>query len=152
VVSAGGAFWIALVSALIPLVNIEAYLGAVALTSGGPALWLIAMAAALGQMLGKLVWFYAGRRSMDWAWVNRKLASEKSQRRLRLWTARVETRPWAAAALVLGAGLIGLPPLAIVSVLAGQLSMAPTVFLCAGLVGRFGRFAALLMGISLLPI
>lgn len=52
------------VSALVPVVNLEAYLGGLALLGAHPSWWQVAAisaAAALGQMAGKTLFFLAGR-------------------------------------------------------------------------------------------
>ena len=137
-------FGVALVSAVFPAVNIEVYLAGVGAATGGAGLWVVAALAAAGQMVGKMAFFVAGRRALDWGWVRRKTSSARFQARLASYRARVHDRPLVADALVLVSAAFGLPPFAIVAVLAGQLDVAWPRFLVAGLVGRFARFAAAL--------
>ena len=135
---------VAFVSALVPLVNIEAYLGVRGSVGSMQSVWLLGFAAALGQMVGKLVWYYLGATSLDWAWVRKKMDTPKAQERLERWRTRTATRPVLAGALVLGSALSGFPPFAILSVLAGQLRMNVALFFGLGLVGRWLRFAGVL--------
>lgn len=143
---------VAFASALLPLLNVEAYVAAV--TAGGVAgnLWLLCGVVAVGQMVGKMMWYLAGSRSMQLGWVQRKMAKPRRQRQLAVWQARVSGRPASAAGVVFLAGSVGLPPLAVVSVLAGQLRLPVQLFVLMGLAGRFVRFGALVHGVALLPL
>jgi membrane protein YqaA with SNARE-associated domain len=143
---------VAFVSALMPVVNIEAYVAAVSAGEVGANLWLLCTLVAFGQMAGKLVWFYAGAHAVNVGFVRRKMSKPKRAAQLQRWRARVGGRPVIATATVFAAGAAGLPPLAVVSVLAGQLKMPVGLFLAAGTVGRFVRFLALAHGASLLPV
>jgi membrane protein YqaA with SNARE-associated domain len=137
---------VAFVSALVPLVNIEAYLGVRGSVGSMHSVWVLGFAAALGQMVGKLVWYYLGATSLDWAWVRKKMDTPKAQERLERWRTRTAERPVLAGALVLGSAFSGFPPFAILSVLAGQLRMNVALFFGLGLVGRWLRFAGVLGG------
>ena len=135
-------------SALIPVLNIEAYLAIRAAVSDVDSIWALALAAALGQMLGKLVWYRLGASSLGWGWVRRKVEKPKAKARLELWRARTHQRPVVAGALVLVSGFSGLPPFAVLSVLAGQLRMNVMLFFTLGLLGRWLRFATVLGGMA----
>ena len=135
------------VSALVPLVNIEAVLGARGSVAGmADSLWLLSLAAAVGQMAGKLIWYYLGANSLQWAWVRKRIERPKPQARLEKWRTRTQERPVVAGALVFASAASGFPPFAILSVLAGQLRMNLVQFFVLGLVGRWLRFAAVLGG------
>ena len=137
---------VAFLSALVPLVNIEAYLGVRGAMASVDSLWLLGFAAALGQMVGKVVWYYLGASSLHWGWVRRKVEKPKAQARLELWRRRTEERPVVAGGLVFLSAFSGFPPFAIVAVVAGQLKMSVGQFFALGLVGRWLRFAAVLGG------
>ena len=137
---------VAFVSALVPLVNIEAYLGVRGSVGSIQSVWLLGLAAAMGQMVGKLVWYYLGANSLSWGWVRRRMDKPRAQERLARWQNRTATRPVLASALVFGSAFSGFPPFAILSVLAGQLRMPVGLFLALGLVGRWLRFAGVLGG------
>jgi membrane protein YqaA with SNARE-associated domain len=134
------------VSALVPLVNIEAYLGVRGSVADVGGLWTLALAAALGQMAGKVIWYYLGANALSWGWVRKKVETPKAQARLETWRTRTQERPVITGALVFASAASGFPPFAIVAVLAGQLRMNLAVFFVLGLLGRWVRFAAVLGG------
>lgn len=142
-----GLLLIAFASALIPLINIEAYLGVRASVADINGLWLLGFVAAFGQMIGKVIWYYLGTRALNWGWIRRKMEDPKQQARLEKWRTRTEQRPMLAGGLVFVSALTGFPPFAILAVLAGQLRMSLTVFFVLGLIGRWLRFVAVLGGV-----
>ena len=140
------ALGVGIASALVPLVNIEAYLGVRGAVAGTTSVWLLGLVAALGQMLGKTVWYYLGANALSWGWVRRKVETPKAQERLSLWRSRVHERPVVAGVLTFASAFSGFPPFAILAVVAGQLRMSLAVFLGLGLLGRWLRFSAVLGG------
>jgi membrane protein YqaA with SNARE-associated domain len=137
---------VGVLSALLPLVNIEAYLGVRGAVADVDRLWLLGFVAALGQMVGKVVWYYLGASALSWGWVRRKVETPKAQARLETWRRRTHERPVVAGGLVLLSAFSGLPPFAVVAVVAGQLRMQLVLFFTLGLVGRWLRFALVLGG------
>jgi membrane protein YqaA with SNARE-associated domain len=133
-------------SALVPLVNLEAYLGVRGSVGGMDNVWLLGFVAGFGQMVGKLVWYYLGASSLSWGWVRRRIDKPKAQARLETWRARTHDRPVVAGTLVLASAFSGFPPFAILAVLAGQLRMSLPLFFFLGLAGRWLRFTAVLGG------
>jgi len=143
---------VAFVSALLPVVNIETYVAAVSAGAVSENLWLLCALVAVAQMAGKLVWFYAGAHALKLGWLRRKMSTPKRAAQLQLWQERVGGRPSVASAAVFAAAAASLPPLAVVSVLAGQLRVPVALFLAVGTIGRFLRFLALAHGATLLPL
>ena len=141
-----GVLGVAFASALVPLVNIEAYLGVRGSVGGVGSVWVLGFAAAFGQMLGKVVWYYLGASSLGWSWVRRRIETPKAQARLERWRARTHERPVVTGALVFVSAFSGFPPFAILAVLAGQLRMQLALFFVLGLAGRWLRFTAVLGG------
>jgi membrane protein YqaA with SNARE-associated domain len=141
-----GVLGVAFASALVPLVNIEAYLGVRGSVGGIDNVWVLGLAAGFGQMVGKVVWYYLGASSLHWGWVRRRMETPKAQARLETWRLRTHERPVLAGALVFGSAFSGFPPFAILSVLAGQLRMQLALFFGLGLAGRWLRFTAVLGG------
>ena len=138
-------FGYCIVSALLPFVNAEAYLVGLSALVDPPNIWLLAFVAAAGQMVGKTVYYFAGRGSLELPKaMRRKQRPGRWAERLKSWRRRAEERPVFAAALVLLSAFVGLPPFAAVSVLAGVVRLQVWVFVPLGLVGRFGRFAVCL--------
>lgn len=132
-------FGLAVLSALVPLVNIEAYLVLVAATFSAPDV-LLAVVAAVGQMAGKLVWYQAGASSTRIPWVARQLRKPSWQASFTKWQQRTSGRPWFTGALLFVSAAVGFPPYAVIAALAGALRVQMLVFLTTGLVGRFLRF------------
>ena len=141
-----GVLGVAFASALVPLVNIEAYLGVRGSVGGIGNVWVLGLAAGFGQMVGKVVWYYLGASSLHWGWVRRRMETPKAQARLETWRLRTHERPALAGALVFVSAFSGFPPFAILSVLAGQLRMQLALFFGLGLAGRWLRFTAVLGG------
>lgn len=133
-------------SALFPLVNIEAILGVRAAVAEVEGIWLLALVAAVGQMVGKIIWYYLGASALNWGWIRRKVEQPKNAARLETWRDRTHDRPVIASLLVFVSAASGVPPFAILSVLAGQLRMNLLLFCVIGLVGRWLRFVAVLGG------
>src|SRR5262245_23288675 len=103
-------------------------------------------------MAGKLVWFYAGAHALEVGWLRRRMSTPKRSAQLERWRERVGERPSIASATVFAAAATSLPPLAVVSVLAGQLRVPLALFLVVGTIGRFLRFVTLAQGASLLSL
>ena len=131
-------------SALIPVLNAETYLAVSGVATPVTVLW-VAAALALGQTLGKVTLYEAARRGS--AWVSGHGGAR--HRRVRFGaglTTRLTAllrRPWLGGVTVLVSASVGIPPLAVVSVLAGAAGVNRVGFVCACLVGRTARFQAL---------
>ena len=141
-------FCVAIASALCPLVNIEAY---IALTGGfAPTLgvWPIAAAAAAGQAAGKLGWYSVGRSSMQWGVIQRRMQAPRWQRHYATVKVHTDKRSWAGMAILFFSASVGLPPLAIMAVIFGQLRFNRWWFCITTFAGRTLRFAAVLGGVS----
>lgn len=135
-------------SALVPLINLEAYLGVRAGVADMGSIWLLGFVAGLGQMFGKVLWYYLGANALRWSWIRKKVEQPKAQERLGRWRRKTEERPALAGLLVFVSAASGFPPFAIVAVLAGQLRMNLLMFFVLGLLGRWLRFAAVLGGVA----
>lgn len=146
-----GTFFYCVLSALVPVANAEVYLVGVALASDAPAP-LLALAAAAGQVLGKMAFYLLGRGVIDVSRLRRhaRTGGRWTTRMVRVsaWCGR---HPWGPAAVTLVSAVSGLPPFAVVSVLAGSLRMRWWLFALCGFVGRYVRFLAVLVSPGLLP-
>lgn len=158
------------VSAVVPLLAVEAYVVAVAAARPGGVAVLVALAAAVGQTAGKTAVFLAVRSAGRSRWSRRlhrhaleamgragPTAPDRSGsstwaragrllRRLTAWSLLVLSGPWGAG-VVLVAGVLGVPPLLVVSAAAGASRLPLPVFVVACLVGRAVR----LVGLALVP-
>ncbi len=140
-----------LVSAFIPLLNAEAFVVAAA-AGGASAAWWGVAGVSLGQTIGKVAIFVMVRKG-----VHRKFLRERARRparpptsawrlKLRDWSARLLLqldRPLVGGLVVLVSASAGVPPLAVVAVVAGLRRTPVAVFTVAVLVGRAARFAAI---------
>lgn len=140
---------VCLISALLPVVNAELYLVALVTRQPQLAWWLLGLAAAVGQLTGKLVFFYLGRGSvrLPARW---RLHRAADPQRYRRWSGRLarfrqtcRDRPVWAGSVLLTAAVVGLPPLAATSFAAGVAGISVRLFVLTGLAGRFARFSAI---------
>ncbi len=141
-------FAMGVLSAVFPLVNMEAYIAGIAALIGDLNIWLVALVAGTGQAVGKIPWYEVSRRSMDWSYFRRKMANPDWARRYERIRATTADRPWIGMALLFASSLIAIPPLAITAVLAGQLRFNRVAFHSAIIIGRTLQFAALLGGVA----
>lgn len=138
-------FGASVASALVPLINIEAIL-AVAVSEEPDATMSLVVAATLGQMAGKVFWYWGGMNVERAPWVHKQLQKPKAKASLDRWHERAEGRPWFTAGLLLVSAAVGFPPYAVTAVLAGVLRVPFWIFLVTGLVGRGLRFWAVVVG------
>jgi membrane protein YqaA with SNARE-associated domain len=132
-----GALGAGVVSALVPLVNAEAY-GIVAATRSHA--WLpvaVVLALAVGQTAGKLVLFESARCGAT------RYAAKLSKLTERRWAGLVTGPP-----VVLASAALGLPPLAVVSLTAGASGQSRWLFAALCLLGRTARFSVLVLPLA----
>ncbi|MEP6666427.1 MAG: hypothetical protein ABJA81_08275 [Nocardioidaceae bacterium] len=141
-------FAMGVLSAVFPLVNMEAYIAGVAAIIGDLNIWLIAFIAGIGQAVGKIPWYEVSRSSMDWPYIRRKMENPDWRRRYDRVKDLTDERPWVGIALLFASSLIAIPPLAITAVLAGQLRFNRAMFHATIIIGRTLQFAALLGGVA----
>lgn len=142
-----GTFLYSIASALIPVLNAEVYLAAVA--GASPTLGkqlALALAAAAGATVGKVIWYYAGQHSLRIPAIRKKMAEPKWQASYAKWNTRISGRPVYAGVIVLASAASGFPPLAVIAVLAGALRVNLAVFVVTCVLGRWLRFWIVLAG------
>lgn len=144
-----GTFFYAIASALVPVLNLEIYLGAVAAEVPHMPLWALGLLAGGGQMVGKCIWYYAGTHTTRIPWIRRKMEKEKWQKSYAKWSGYAG-RHGHTGFICFAAAVVGIPPFAVISVMAGSLRMNFAVFTVTGLVGRSIRFWAVLAGVGLI--
>jgi membrane protein YqaA with SNARE-associated domain len=141
-----------LASALIPVVNAEAYAVLAAHRTGHAVVVVVVL--AFGQTAGKLLLFEAARRGTGRS--NQKLArrnrSGRAQARAARWAEPI--RRWLSSRrtglpTVFVSAAVGIPPLALVSLAAGTADLRHWEFATACFVGRLIRFAALALPTAL---
>ncbi len=111
-------------------------------------MWGLIIAATIGQMLGKILWYWGGMHVDRAPWVHRHLEKPKAKASLDKWHERAEGRPWFTAALLFVSAATGFPPYAVTAVLAGILRVPFWIFLVTGTLGRGLRFWAVVAGTS----
>ena len=144
------------VSAVVPVVNAEAYVVGSQMTAVAGAV-PIAVGIGIGQMVGKLILFLSVRQGKELSFIRHRRAQARnapvSQTRVRLRAAvarlleLVGQKRWGLP-IVLLAAVLGLPPLYAVALLAGATTMRVLWFASAVLVGRVIRFVLLALGIG----
>ncbi len=135
-------------SSVVPLVNMELYIGGVAAFLGSFNIWSVALAGGAGQAVGKFPWYEASRRSLHWRFVRRRMERPEWQRRYAKVRRQTHDKPMLVVGVLFTSSLVALPPLAVTAVLAGQLEFNRILFYATIVVGRTLQFAALLGGIS----
>lgn len=139
-----GTFAYCLASAVVWVMNAEAYL-LVAATTMDTAPVLLALAASSGQVAGKMLFYLLGLGAVRSTWLQRKAVTRgrlvEWMRRLSGWCAEHPARAFAVVAL---SAVLGVPPIAATSVLAGTLRMRWWVFALTAWAGRFVRFLLVL--------
>ena len=139
---------VAILSALCPLVNLELYLAGIGAFGRSTGFWSVVLLAAAGQAIGKLFWYQVGRSSLNWSFIRRKTESPRWKNQFEKLKRQTERRPWAGVGLVFASASAGLPPLAIMAVLTGQLQFSRVAFVVTTFVGRTLCFALVLGGVS----
>lgn len=153
------AFGVAFSSALLPLVSVELFV--IGLVASSPSMhWLIiGGVVAAGQVTGKLIYYLAARGSIKLPkLLHTRLHRERPPtarrerwrartKRVRMWVDRVRERCHRHPHWMTGtygvSSILGLPPFMATTMLAGFVRMRMSMFLTAGLVGRFVRFSAI---------
>ena len=131
------------VSALLPIVSAEAYALLAAARTHGVEAMAVVFALAVGQTIGKLLLFGAARRGSGR--LHTRLC-RRGEGRAAHWNDRVcelMTRRRTGLPTVLASATVGLPPLALVSLVAGASAQRRWEFGTLCLVGRTARFVAL---------
>jgi membrane protein YqaA with SNARE-associated domain len=144
-------------SALLPLVSVEIFLIGLAMQQPHIPWLLLGAAVAVGQVGGKLLYYYAARgdlhlpkfmhRRKDKVETERRLRWHRRTKRVRMWIEALREKCHRHPRWMVGtygiSSVIGLPPFMATSVLAGMVRMSLAAFLGAGLIGRFIRFSVL---------
>jgi membrane protein YqaA with SNARE-associated domain len=146
-------------SSVLPLASIEIFLVGLAMQEPHIPWLALGAAVAVGQVGGKLVHYYAACGQLHLPhWIHRRHAHRRPAtarrvrwqirtKRIRKWVEVLREKchqhpRWMVATYGISA-LVGLPPYTATAVLAGMARMNLSVFLSAGLIGRFIRFSAI---------
>ena len=152
----GLTFGVSLGTAVVPFFSIEAWVLGLCTRWPDISFWIIGLVVAVGQVLGKLVYFYAARGDIHLPKFMHRKQREKPSRlqrwfgpgtRVHRWYdwihVKCKAHPnWMAGTHAVSS-LVGLPPFMATSVLAGLAGMSTAMFIVTGMVGRFARFSFL---------
>lgn len=149
---------VALGSALLPLISVEVFV--LGLVAENPRVhWaMIGAAVAIGQVAGKLLYYLAARGSIRLpSFLHKQVHRERPVPRQEAWRTRTSGlrdkldllrerchrhSGWMAVTYTVSA-VVGLPPYMAMTVLAGFARMRMSLFIGAGLAGRFARYSVL---------
>jgi membrane protein YqaA with SNARE-associated domain len=143
-------FGFGVVSAVIPIFNMEAYISVAYASAPNYSALGLAFIGSVGQNIGKLVWYYLSMGALDIPWLKRRLDTPKRQASFQRWSNYVQGRPMMSGLLTFVSAAIGFPPFFAMAMVAGTLRMNVVVFFVAGLIGRTLFFWAWLTGVGLL--
>ncbi len=143
-------FGFGVVSAVIPIFNMEAYISVMYANTQEHSALLIAFIGSFGQNIGKLVWYYLSMGALDIPWLKRRLDTPKRQASFQKWSSYVQGRPVMSFVLTFVSAAVGFPPFFAMAMVAGTLRMNVVVFFVAGLIGRTLFFWAWLTGVGLI--
>ena len=145
-------FGVAVGSAVLPLISIEIFVIGLMTQQPNISCYLIGLAVALGQVLGKMLYFLAARGDLHLpAFLKReeKVAKPPTPFKAK-WKARLEKirdrchrHPHWMFGTHAVSSVVGLPPFMFTTVLAGLAGMSITTFVATSSIGRFARFTVL---------
>jgi len=129
-----GTFVLCFLSAIIPLIHAELYLITVSALSPPAGLPVLALLAALGQMLGKCVMYLSGMGILKIPQRRFQAAMARYQEKVTRWRQKPDI-------LIFVSSFTGLPPFFFISILAGTMRIPFARFWVVGFVGRLLRFS-----------
>ncbi|MBB5157883.1 VTT domain-containing protein [Saccharopolyspora phatthalungensis] len=134
----------AALGSVFPLVNIELYLLGVVSTVPGVSWWALGLAAAVGQVAGKTLFYLAGKGGFTLGERLRERVEAKRRGRWAAWFEkfhrRTEERPWWGLGVLFLSAIPGIPPYSLMCFLSGAAGIPLTGFLVASLIGRSLHF------------
>ena len=144
-------FGFGVISAIIPIFNMEAYISVVYASTDHRVPLLIAFIGSLGQNIGKLVWYYVSRGALRHPLAQAAAGHPQAAGAASSGGAATsQGRPVMSGLLTFVSAAIGFPPFFAMAMVAGTLRMNVVVFFVAGLLGRTLFFWAWLLGVGLI--
>jgi membrane protein YqaA with SNARE-associated domain len=135
-----GTFLVGFLSGFIPLINLEIFLlGMISILHLSDMLWMIALAAAAGQMLAKMILYYASAGVIK---ITKKKGKRFDPKKIEKISEKLLKGGWKGDSVMLASALFGLPPIYLTALVAGIARYPIVKFLILGLIGRFFRFFA----------
>lgn len=143
-----GTLGFSILSAVVPIFNVEVYLVALATQIPKSAALPVAIAAGAGQAMGKVLWYHGTAKSLELPWMKRRMESERWKRSFDRWEQRIEERPRMATAFMLSSALVGFPPLLVMGAIAGALKFRMSMYVSTIFIGRTLQSWAILAGLT----
>jgi membrane protein YqaA with SNARE-associated domain len=132
-------FFLSIVSALVPWFNGEVVLLSLSAFASSPfQLAALAIVASAGQMTGKCILYWAGRRALP-------LKRGRIGKTLDSWRERFQRSPSKSMGLVFVSAVFGIPPFYIITILSGVFRLSFGRFLAVGACGRLLHFGVLVL-------
>lgn len=143
------AFGVSVASALLPVISIELFVVGVVLEGPDVPWWLLAVVVTAGQIGGKVLHYYAARGAIRLPrFCHLKTRREGNGRwrgRLHRFRERCHHHPVWTNGMLFVSATTSLPPYAATAVVAGWAGVPVHRFVITGLLGRFLRFATLIL-------
>ncbi len=134
----------AALGSVFPVANIELYLLGVVGSEHGPSWWLLALAATIGQLAGKTLFYFAGKGSFTLGHRLGRMAEAKRGSRWASWLEKyhrkAKQRPWWGLGVLFVGGIFGIPPYTVMCFLSGAAGMSLLGFLATSFAGRSIHF------------
>ncbi|GAA0536656.1 VTT domain-containing protein [Saccharopolyspora thermophila] len=134
----------AALGSVFPLVNIELYLLGAVSTVDGVSWWAFGLAAAVGQVAGKTLFYLAGKGGFALGERLRRRLEAGRRGRWANWLEkfhqRTEERPWWGLGVLSVSAVPGIPPYSLMCFLSGAAGLPLLGFLAASLLGRSLHF------------
>jgi membrane protein YqaA with SNARE-associated domain len=109
--------------------------------------WLAGPIAASGQVLGKMVYYFAARGAITLPQLLQRSMQKQPNRGWLQWCHRFQRecqdRPLWSIGVVLSSSVFGVPPFALLIVSAGLTRLPLAIFFPASVVGRVARFCTI---------
>jgi membrane protein YqaA with SNARE-associated domain len=135
----GGTLMVCFIGGLVPIINAELWLVAIAISLASPApLPLVVALAVIGQMAAKSLLYVGARGALDLARGRYQVAVARARGRVVAWRRKPLAVLWLSAT-------VGLPPYYLIALVAGALGIRYRAFVLAGLVGRTLRFGTVVV-------
>ena len=139
---AAATFLAAIASAVVPFLDIEAFLlAAVAAVPAGYPVWSLGIVAAVGQMVGKSALYWSARAACH----SRALRRIDRDRVAGLRQRMAGMNPWAVRTLTFVSAFGGVPPFLLLAPAAGAADTGFGPFLVLGLAGRVLRLVGVVL-------
>lgn len=122
---------------IIPLVNTELLVLGLAATTPAYAIWPLVVLATAGTMVGKGLLYFAGKGAVR--------IRIRGKEKVDAFLADMEKRQGLTGSLLFVSATTGFPPFYVVTVASGAAGLSLSRFIIVGFVGRFIRYAVLIV-------